>query len=75
MLRYFDGVQFAGQIDAPTHVSVALIDDTCPPTTAFGTYNVICATKSMQVWPYNAHEGGKASDEHDPLEPFPRELV
>lgn len=66
-LAYFDGVNFAKRITAPTHVSTALMDDVCPPSTVFGAYNSITAAKSIRVWPHNAHEGGQGFDDQDAI--------
>ncbi|WP_221583653.1 acetylxylan esterase [Microbacterium sp. G2-8] len=58
-LRYFDGVNLATRADVPTLFSVALMDMTCPPSTVFGAYNAWAGDdKSIEVYPYNDHEGG-----------------
>jgi len=58
-LAYFDGVNFARFIAIPALFSVALMDQTCPPSTVFAAYNT-CASqdKAIKVWPWNDHEGG-----------------
>ena len=38
-LSYFDGVNLARRAAAPTLFSVALMDQTCPPSTVFAAYN------------------------------------
>jgi cephalosporin-C deacetylase len=58
VLDYFDGVNFAARIKARTLVSVGLMDDTCPPSTVFASYNGIKAPKAIRVYDYNMHEGG-----------------
>ncbi len=57
-LSYFDGASFAARASCPTLFSVALADDVCPPSTVFAAFNVWGGEKSMQVYPYNNHEGG-----------------
>jgi len=57
-LSYFDGVHFAARATAPALYSVGLMDDVCPPSTVYAAYNRYGGPKTMQVWPYNRHEGG-----------------
>lgn len=58
-LSYFDGVNFAARATAPALYSVALMDDVCPPSTVFASYNHYAgAQKEITVYPYNGHEGG-----------------
>lgn len=65
-LSYFDGVNFAKRAVAPSLWSVALMDQTCPPSTVFAAYNWYgehgvqagSPRKDMVVYPYNDHEGG-----------------
>ena len=59
-LSYFDGVNFAPRATAPAFFSVALMDETCPPSTVFAAYNHYAAQKDMRVWSYNNHEGGES---------------
>ena len=59
-LSYFDGMNFAARAEAPALFSTALMDDTCPPSTVFAAYNHYAGPKSIQVYPYNRHEGGAA---------------
>jgi cephalosporin-C deacetylase-like acetyl esterase len=41
--------------------SVALMDQTCPPSTVFASYNNWAhADKAIEVYPSNGHEGGAA---------------
>jgi cephalosporin-C deacetylase len=62
-LRYFDGVNFARRATAPALFSTALADLTCPPSTVFGAYHEYAGPKSINIWPFNAHEGGAIEDE------------
>ncbi|WP_158862447.1 acetylxylan esterase [Leifsonia sp. AG29] len=58
-LSYFDGVNFARRIEAPSLFSVALMDDVVPPSTTFAAYNHLAAEdRAIEVYPFNGHEGG-----------------
>jgi cephalosporin-C deacetylase len=60
-LSYFDGATLAKRAVAPALFSVALMDDTCPPSTVFAAYNAWGGEpKEIVVYPYNRHEGGGA---------------
>jgi cephalosporin-C deacetylase len=59
-LSYFDGMNFAARANAPALYSVALMDDVCPPSTVFASYNHYAGAKEITVHPYNGHEGGGA---------------
>jgi cephalosporin-C deacetylase len=66
-LSYLDGVFHARRADAPALFSVALMDDTCPPSTVYAAYNHYGAlngvdddAKQISVYPFNGHEGGAA---------------
>lgn len=59
-LAYFDGVNMARRITAPARVSVALLDQTCPPSTVFAAANALRGPVEMDVYPFNQHEGGQA---------------
>jgi cephalosporin-C deacetylase len=57
-LSYFDGVNFAARAQAPALFSVGLMDDVCPPSTVYAAYNHYAGPKHLDVWEFNAHEGG-----------------
>ena len=58
-LSYFDGATLAKRALAPAIFSVALMDDTCPPSTVFAAYNAWGGSdKEIVVYPFNKHEGG-----------------
>lgn len=59
-LSYFDGVNFAARAQAPALFSVALMDETCPPSTVYAAYNRYAGAKEIAVYPFNNHEGGQA---------------
>jgi len=65
-LSYFDGVNFSRFSTVPALFSVALMDQTCPPSTVFAAYNTYAGSdKQIKTWPWNDHEGGQ---EHMVLE-------
>lgn len=58
-VSYFDGVNFARRIHAPSLFSVALMDTVVPPSTTFAAYNHLAAEdRAIEVYPFNDHEGG-----------------
>ncbi|MFD5624657.1 acetylxylan esterase [Streptomyces sp. NPDC127072] len=58
-LSYFDGVHFAARGRAPALFSVALEDQTCPPSTVFAAFNAWASKdKAIEVYDFNDHEGG-----------------
>jgi cephalosporin-C deacetylase len=59
-LSYFDGLNFVVRAKAPALYSVALMDDTCPPSTVYASYNHYAGPKEIAIYPYNGHEGGEA---------------
>ena len=68
-LSYFDGVNFAARAKAPALFSVALMDDICPPSTVYGAYNAYAgATKTIESYTFNNHEGGGVFQERRQVE-------
>jgi cephalosporin-C deacetylase len=59
-LAYFDGAILARRATAPALFSVALMDETCPPSTVYAAYNAYAGPKEIVTYPYNDHEGGEA---------------
>ncbi|MFB8774236.1 acetylxylan esterase [Streptomyces broussonetiae] len=58
-LSYFDGVHFAARARTPALFSVALEDQTCPPSTVFAAYNAWAhQDRAIEVYEFNDHEGG-----------------
>ena len=57
-LSYFDGVNLAVRAKAKTIFSTGLMDQVCPPSTVYATYNHWAGEKDIKVYPYNGHEGG-----------------
>lgn len=72
-LSYIDGVSFARRASAPALFSVALRDQTCPPSTVFAAYNQYARgaagrpATEIAVYPFNLHEGGQAHQQQRQL--------
>jgi cephalosporin-C deacetylase len=59
-LSYFDGVNFARRISTPALFSAALMDGIVIPSTIFAAYNHLASVdRSIEVYPFNGHEGGQ----------------
>ncbi len=59
-LSYFDGVNFSRRASCPTLFSVAMMDQICPPSTVFASFNAWGAKdRQIEVYPHNGHEGGR----------------
>jgi len=59
-LSYFDGMNFAARARAKALFSVALMDETCPPSTVYAAYNHYAGPKDLRVYHFNDHEGGES---------------
>ena len=66
-LSYVDGVHLGRRADAPALFSVALRDETCPPSTVYAAYNHYGTlapggrpAREIEVYEFNRHEGGEA---------------
>ena len=57
-INYFDGVHFAARSKAAALYSVALMDDVCPPSTVYASFNAWGGPKAMESYSFNNHEGG-----------------
>jgi len=56
-LSYFDGMNFAPEINKPAIFSVGLIDTICPPSTVFAAYNHLGSReKAIEVYHGMGHE-------------------
>lgn len=65
-LSYVDGMHLGRRSTAPALFSVALRDDTCPPSTVFAAYNHYGElggepAREIEVYEFNRHEGGQAT--------------
>ena len=57
-LSYFDVVNHARRITAPSLFSVALMDEITPPSTVFAAFNWLTGDGLIEVYEFNGHEGG-----------------
>ncbi len=57
-LNYFDGVLFASRAQAEALYSTALMDQICPPSTVFASYNNYAGPKQIRAYTFNEHEAG-----------------
>jgi cephalosporin-C deacetylase len=56
-LSYFDTMNMADRIACPVYASVALSDPVCPAICYFASYNRIKSKKSIEIYPFNEHDG------------------
>lgn len=54
-LAYFDVVNFARYVKAPTYLTWGYNDVTCPPTTSYAVWNSLKCTKESLLTPINEH--------------------
>ncbi len=54
-MAYYDVVNFAKQITAPTLMTWGYNDDVCPPTTSYIVYNALTCIKDALITPVNEH--------------------
>ncbi|MDJ0319266.1 acetylxylan esterase [Pseudarthrobacter sp. PS3-L1] len=78
VLNYFDGVHLGRRAEVPALYSVAQMDDVCPPSTVFASFNSYgsaggTVAKEIEVYRFNNHEGGQEHQWIRQLE-FLREL-
>jgi cephalosporin-C deacetylase len=62
-LSYIDVVNHAKRATVPALFSVGLADLIAPPSTVFAAYNWYGGPRSIEIYPYNGHEGGGAHHE------------
>jgi cephalosporin-C deacetylase len=53
--RYYDGVNFARRVTVPCWFSFGYNDETVPPTSSYGTYNIVKAPKKLSVYQMTGH--------------------
>lgn len=53
--RYYDGVNFARRITCTGWFSFGYNDEVVPPTSSYGTYNIVTAPKSLSVYQMTGH--------------------
>lgn len=54
-MAYYDVVNFARMVKAPTYITWGFNDDVCPPTTSYAVYNVLTCPKEALITPINEH--------------------
>lgn len=54
-LAYFDVVNFARYVKAPSYLTWGYNDVTCPPTTSYAVWNTLKCTKESLLTPINEH--------------------
>jgi cephalosporin-C deacetylase len=64
VLNYFDGIHIGSAATVPALFSAAQMDDICPPSTVFASYNNYgnrggAPEKDIEVYRFNNHEGGQ----------------
>jgi len=64
VLNYFDGVHLGRNATVPALFSAAQMDDICPPSTVFASFNNYGTgsggvEKDIEVYRFNNHEGGQ----------------
>lgn len=62
-LDHVDVSLLARRATCPALFSVALMDQTCPPSTVFAAHNAWAGPTDIEVYPYNEHEGGREDHE------------
>lgn len=70
-LAYFDVSLLGRTASAPALFSVALMDQTCPPSTVYAAYNAYAGPKELRSYPFNDHEGGQEFQEAEQLRWLP----
>ena len=53
--RYYDGVNFARRVTVPCWFSFGYNDETVPPTSSYGTYNIVKAPKKLSIYQMTGH--------------------
>ena len=55
-LGYVDVVNLVSRIKGETYMFITLMDEICPPSTQFASYNRITGKKSYEIYPNHGHE-------------------
>jgi cephalosporin-C deacetylase len=66
-LSYFDAAVLVRRAKAPAFFSVALMDQTCPPSSVYAAYNRYAGPKEIVEYPFNDHEGGQVFHQAEQL--------
>lgn len=54
-MAYYDVVNFARRVKAPTYMTWGYNDNTCPPTTSYAVWNTLQCEKEALLTPINEH--------------------
>ncbi|HEX8626660.1 MAG TPA: alpha/beta fold hydrolase [Catenuloplanes sp.] len=73
-LDHVDVVHLVPRAAAPALISVALMDQVCPPSTVFAAYHAYAGPKELAVYQWDGHEGGRAHFTQRGLEFAARQL-
>ncbi len=57
-VAYYDGLNFAPKVQAPTLLYLGLEDDVCPPETGFALHRVLTCETTLLTFPHCAHHAG-----------------
>ncbi|MFC9693113.1 acetylxylan esterase [Kribbella sp. NPDC056951] len=57
-VAYYDGLNFAPAVKAPTLIYLGLEDDVCPPETGFALHRVLTCPKTLRTYEHCAHHAG-----------------
>jgi cephalosporin-C deacetylase len=66
-LSYFDAAVLGPRATAPALFSIAMMDQTCPPSTCFAGYHRYGGDKELRVYEFNGHEGGEGGHQLEQL--------
>lgn len=66
-LSYFDAATLVARATAPALISIALMDQICPPSTCFAAYHRYAGPKDLRVYEFNDHEGGGGFQQREQL--------
>lgn len=61
-MAYYDVVNFARHITAPTFLTWGYNDSTCPPTTSYAVWNTLRCPKESLITPINEHWTSEATE-------------
>ena len=54
-MAYYDVVNFARKVKAPTYLTWGYNDNTCPPTTSYAVWNTLKCKKESLLTPITEH--------------------
>ncbi len=63
-MPYFDVINFARKVTAPTYITWGYNDVTCPPTTSYAVWNTLKCEKESLLTPINEHWTSDATNKN-----------